>query len=145
MQIPFARRPELHVGQHADEYRDVIDAVERQSTEPTLLLQRMENRLVRHDLVAPDVLSRNELRRLRYILNFARLSDFEPGAASPGGRRGRPSAATIDRACEWGSHSVEKAIPITSALLQPTWWVGDGPAVPGNETAGPQGNRWHRR
>jgi hypothetical protein len=53
MQIPFARRPELHVKQHADEYRDVIDAVERQSTEPTLLLQRMENRLVRHDLVAP--------------------------------------------------------------------------------------------
>ncbi len=44
-----------------------------------------------------------------------------------------PSAATIDRACEWGSNSVDKAIPVTSALLTPTWWVGDGPAVPGVE------------
>jgi predicted acylesterase/phospholipase RssA len=46
-----------------------------------------------------------------------------------------PSAATIDRACEWGSNSVEKAIPVTTALLEPTWWEGDGPAVPGADTA----------
>ena len=56
MQIPFAdavlgrrgRRLPTHLAEGADEYGDVIDAVERQSTEPTLLLQRMENRLVRH-------------------------------------------------------------------------------------------------
>ena len=81
MQIPLlgrlGRRP-VDPTEDADEYGDVIDAVERQSTEPTLLLQRMENRLVRHDLAAPDVLSRNELRRLRYILNFARLTTSSP-------------------------------------------------------------------
>jgi hypothetical protein len=44
-----------------------------------------------------------------------------------------PSVAAIDRACEWGCKSVDKAIPVMSALLQPTWWEGDGPAVPGGE------------
>jgi len=46
-----------------------------------------------------------------------------------------PSVAAIDRACEWGRKNVDKAIPVTSALLQPTWWEGDGPAVPGAEPA----------
>ena len=49
----------------------------------------MENRLIRHHLAEPEVLSAEELRKLRYILNFARLADFEPGAAGPGGSRGR--------------------------------------------------------
>jgi hypothetical protein len=44
-----------------------------------------------------------------------------------------PSVATIDRACEWGRISVDRAIPVTAALLQPTWWEGDAPAVPGAE------------
>jgi predicted acylesterase/phospholipase RssA len=44
-----------------------------------------------------------------------------------------PSAASIDRACAWGRKSVDKAIPVTSALLKPTWWEGDRPAVPGAE------------
>ena len=44
-----------------------------------------------------------------------------------------PSVATIDRACEWGRISVDRAIPVTTALLQPTWWEGDAPAVPGAE------------
>jgi hypothetical protein len=44
-----------------------------------------------------------------------------------------PSIAAIDRAGEWGSRSVDKAIPVISALLEPTWWVGDGPAIPGAE------------
>jgi hypothetical protein len=48
----------------------------------------MENRLVRHHLAAPDVLSSEQLRKLSYILSFARLADFEPGAAGPGGTRG---------------------------------------------------------
>jgi len=46
-----------------------------------------------------------------------------------------PSAASIDRAREWGHKSVDPAIPVTSALLEPTWWVGDRPAVPGAEPA----------
>jgi hypothetical protein len=46
-----------------------------------------------------------------------------------------PSVATIDRACEWGRISVDKAIPVTTALLQPTWWEGDAPPVPGAEPA----------
>jgi hypothetical protein len=38
-----------------------------------------------------------------------------------------PSVAAIDRAIRWGRNSVERAIPVTTALLQPTWWEGDGP------------------
>jgi hypothetical protein len=38
-----------------------------------------------------------------------------------------PSVVAIDRASRWGRNSVERAIPITTALLQPTWWEGDGP------------------
>jgi hypothetical protein len=44
-----------------------------------------------------------------------------------------PSATSIDRACAWGRKSVDKAIPVTTALLEPTWWEGDRPAVPGAE------------
>jgi len=40
-----------------------------------------------------------------------------------------PSVASIDRASRWGSDSVERAIPVTTALLEPTWWEGDGPPV----------------
>ena len=68
-----------------NEIVDAVDVVEPASAEPNLLLQKMENRLVRHNLAAPDVLSAQQLRQLRYILNFARLADFEPGAAGPGG------------------------------------------------------------
>ncbi len=41
-----------------------------------------------------------------------------------------PSVAAIDRASQWGRKSVEQAIPVTSALLEPTWWEGDRPPVP---------------
>jgi hypothetical protein len=44
-----------------------------------------------------------------------------------------PSVATIDRACEWGRTSVDRAIPVTTVLLQPTWWEGDAPPVPAAE------------
>jgi hypothetical protein len=33
-----------------------------------------------------------------------------------------PSAATFDRACQWGANSVERVIPVTTALLESTWW-----------------------
>ena len=60
----------------ADEAIHALDTVELPTAEPTLVLHKMENRLVRHHLAAPDVLSSEELRKLRYILNFARLADF---------------------------------------------------------------------
>ncbi|KAA0025072.1 patatin-like phospholipase family protein [Antrihabitans cavernicola] len=56
---------------------------------PTLALQQLESALVRADLEHPEVLTRQEFRRLRYLLTFARITDFEPGAAGPGGVRGR--------------------------------------------------------
>src|ERR1700749_4753704 len=99
MQIPFAdavlnrlsrRAAGLEVTEEiGDEAVESIDAPDLLSAEPALLLQRMENRLIRHQLAEPEVLSAEELRRLRYILNFARLADFEPGGAGPGGTPGR--------------------------------------------------------
>ncbi len=83
--------------------------------DPVLLLQRMENRLVRHHLSNPDVLSGEELRKLRYILNFARLADFEPGAAGPGGSQGRGSRGDVSvgtQVAPWRSR-------VTDALYGP--------------------------
>ncbi|MCE5290592.1 MAG: patatin-like phospholipase family protein [Nocardiaceae bacterium] len=54
-----------------------------------LLLQHMETALVRAHLEHPDVLSEEEFRRLRYLLTFARLHAFAPGAAGPELRPGR--------------------------------------------------------
>src|ERR1700721_2063862 len=106
MQIPFADAVLSRLGRREaglqlieeieDEAVDFLTAADLLSAEPALLLQRIENRLIRHQLSAPDVLSSDELRKLRYILNFARLADFEPGAAGPGGSRGEdafPAAA----------------------------------------------------
>jgi predicted acylesterase/phospholipase RssA len=80
-----------------------VDAADLPSAEPTLLLQKMENRLVRHHLDTPDVLSSEQLRKLRYILNFARLTDFEPGAAGPGGTRGRGDISVGAEIAAWRS------------------------------------------
>ena len=53
-----------------------------------------------------------------------------------------PSAASIDRACRWGHNSVDRAIPVTTALLQPTWWEGDSPPAAEPKT---RRSRWRRR
>jgi predicted acylesterase/phospholipase RssA len=113
VQIPFAdavlsRLGRREVGlelieQIEDEAVDSVDAGDLLSAEPALLLQRMENRLIRHQLSAPDVLSSDELRKLRYILNFARLADFEPGAAGPGGSRGRGDVSVGAEIGPWRS------------------------------------------
>jgi predicted acylesterase/phospholipase RssA len=113
MQIPFAdallrRRGRREAGlelieEIEDEAVDSLDAVDPLSAEPALLLQRMENRLIRHQLSAPEVLSSDELRKLRYILNFARLADFEPGAAGPGGSRGRGDVSVGAEVAPWRS------------------------------------------
>ncbi|MDD7814667.1 patatin-like phospholipase family protein [Mycobacterium sp. CSUR Q5927] len=110
MQIPFVeallgmvdRRPDpMHIpGTTEDSVTDdVVDAVDIGDT--LLLLEKMENRLVRHTLRHPDVLSSEQLRRLRYLLNFARLEDFEPGAAGPGGTRGRGDVSVGAELAPW--------------------------------------------
>jgi predicted acylesterase/phospholipase RssA len=103
MENPFTRREVALdlVEAVEDEVVDGVGAVDPPSAEPTLMLQKMENRLVRHHLVKPDVLSDEELRRLRYILNFARLADFEPGAAGPGGSRGRGDVSVGAEVAPW--------------------------------------------
>ena len=113
MQIPFADAVLGRLGRRdaglelmeeiEDGALDSVDAADLPAAEPALLLQRMENRLVRHQLSAPDVLSVDELRKLRYILNFARLADFEPGAAGPGGTRGRGDVSVGAEIAPWRS------------------------------------------
>jgi hypothetical protein len=92
----------------AHEAIHALDAVEPPTAEPTLVLNKMENRLVRHHLTAPDVLSSEELRKLRYILNFARLADFEPGAAGPGGTRGRGDVSVGAEIAPWRARVVDE-------------------------------------
>ena len=41
------------------------------------------------------------MRKLRYILNFARLADFEPGAAGPTGSRGRGDVSVGAEIAPW--------------------------------------------
>ena len=89
-----------------------LETADLPSGEPALLLQKMENRLVRHHLSNPDVLSGEDLRKLRYILNFARLADFEPGAAGPGGSRGRGDVTVGAHIAPWRSR-------VTDALYGP--------------------------
>lgn len=84
-----------------------LDTVALPSADPALLLQKMENRLIRNHLAHPEVLTDEELRKLRYVLNFARLADFEPGAAGPGGRRGRGDIAVGAEIGPWRSRVVD--------------------------------------
>ena len=58
--------------------------------------------------------------------------------SSPPCRRStwHPPTSAIERACRWGRESVDKAIPVTSALLEPTWWEGDAPAAPASGARG---------
>ena len=70
MQIPFADAVLSRVGRRdaglelieeiEDEAVDSVDAADLISAEPALLLQRMENRLIRHQLAEPEVLSSEE-------------------------------------------------------------------------------------
>src|SRR3984893_3088119 len=122
MQIPFADALLSRLGRRADglerleeiedEAAETVDADDLSLADPALLLQRMENRLIRHHLAEPDVLSAEELRKLRYILNFARLADFEPGAAGPGGSRGRGDVSVGAAIAPWGA-------PVADALHGP--------------------------
>src|ERR1700749_2256535 len=118
VQIPFADAVLSRLGrreaglelieQIEDEAVDSVDAGDLLSAEPALLLHRMENRLIRPKLFAPEVLSAEELRKLRYILNFARLADFEPGAAAPGGSRGRGDVSVGAQIAARGSRGADR-------------------------------------
>lgn len=77
------------------------EVVDIDTGDTALLLQKMENRLIRHSLRRPGVLTAEQLRRLRYLLNFARLDDFEPGAAGPGGSRGRGDVSVGAELTSW--------------------------------------------
>lgn len=52
-----------------------------ETNETLLKLQRMETALVRAWLAHPELIPERDFRRLRYILGFARLHRFAPGAA----------------------------------------------------------------
>ena len=51
---------------------------------------------------------------------------------------------SIDHACEWGRISVDRAIPVPAALLEPTWREGDAPPVPAQSLRSAR-SRWRRR
>lgn len=121
MQIPFAgavrrrlgrRNARLEIMEEVEDEGGSLDPDDLPPAEPALLLQQMENRLIRDHLAHPDVLSGEQLRRLRYILNFARLGDFEPGAAGPSGSRGRGDVSVAAEIAPWRSR-------VTDALYRP--------------------------
>lgn len=105
MQTPFAD------AEPADSAEDQENAealgADLPSGEPALALQKMENRLVRLNLAHPDVLSTEQVRKLRYLINFAKLADFEPGAAGPGGSRGRGDVSVGAELSGWQSRVVD--------------------------------------
>lgn len=84
--------PGTYVEPAAAEPRAEVSA----ATRTLLELRRMESALVRATLEHPDVIADRDVRRLRYLLSFARLTRFAPGAASAahgatGARAGRPA------------------------------------------------------
>jgi AcrR family transcriptional regulator len=62
-----------------------------------LALQQMEAALARAELDNPDVVWHEDVLRVRYVLGFARLTSFEPGAALRGGPGGRPEVDLGDQ------------------------------------------------
>lgn len=56
---------------------------------PVRVLERLEASLVRCDLAHPEAVAPRDMRRLRYLLGFARLTSFQPGAAGRGLTPGR--------------------------------------------------------
>jgi predicted acylesterase/phospholipase RssA len=61
-----------------------------------LALRRMESAAVRADLDHPTVLGVQRYHRLRYLLSFAQLTTFQPGAAGSGRAGGRREVAVGD-------------------------------------------------
>lgn len=80
--------------------------------DPVLLLHHMERTLVRAHLETPYAMTLVEVRRLRYLIAFARLTRFEPGAARPGGAVratvGRPEVDVTAELAQWRELVVEE-------------------------------------
>jgi predicted acylesterase/phospholipase RssA len=72
------------------------EAVLGRPPDDVLALQRMESALVRADLEFPNHAAPGDVRRLRYLLSFARLTAFEPGTAELGAPTGRPLVDVTD-------------------------------------------------
>jgi predicted acylesterase/phospholipase RssA len=100
MRIPVRRREAFLPPEFADLPAEDAKARVRRDHDPIYRLQRMERRLVRSALAHPDVLAADDLRRLRYLISFARLTVFEPGAAG-GGKRGRGDVDVTDELALW--------------------------------------------
>lgn len=81
-------------------------AVSARKRDPVFRLQQMERALVRAHLEVPGVLTETEVRRLRYLISFARLTVFEPGAAR-GGSRGRGDVDVTADVEPWRDRVVE--------------------------------------
>jgi predicted acylesterase/phospholipase RssA len=99
MRNPVRRRETFLPPEPADLPAEDARARAQRDHDPIYRLQRMESRLVRSALAHPDVLEKEDLRRLRYLISFARLTVFEPGAAG-GGRSQQPGRGDIDVADE---------------------------------------------
>ncbi|WP_182920244.1 patatin-like phospholipase family protein [Nocardioides cavernaquae] len=100
MRIPVRRREAFLPPEPADLPAEDARARAERDHDPVYRLQRMERRLVRSALANPNVLATDDLRRLRYLISFARLTVFEPGAAG-GGQRGRGDVDVTDELAPW--------------------------------------------
>lgn len=107
MRIPVRRREAFLPPELADIPTEAAAASEERAHDPIYRLQRMERRLVRSALAHPDVLAAEELRRMRYLISFARLTVFEPGAAGGAGRRGRGDVDVSDELAQWRSKVID--------------------------------------
>ncbi|WP_082573609.1 MULTISPECIES: patatin-like phospholipase family protein [unclassified Nocardioides] len=78
------------------------------SRDPSFALQKLERALVRAHVDAPDAMTEVEVRRLRYLISFARLTAFEPGAAGPQGTRGRGDVDVTEDLAPWRDTVIDK-------------------------------------
>jgi predicted acylesterase/phospholipase RssA len=77
------------------------------ATDQLLALARMETALVGADLEEPGT-PPPDIARLRYLLGFARLTTFQPGAAIAGRRRDRPDVSVADEVAPFRSRVVDE-------------------------------------
>ncbi|WP_207891539.1 patatin-like phospholipase family protein [Nocardioides jejuensis] len=106
MRIPLRRSDSFLPPEPADLPAEAAAASEERAHDPIYRLQRMERRLVRSALAHPDVLTAEEMRRLRYLISFARLTVFEPGAAG-GGVRGRGDVDVSAELEQWRTKVID--------------------------------------
>jgi predicted acylesterase/phospholipase RssA len=69
-----------------------------------LALRRMESAVVRADLDHPIVLGIERYHRLRYLLSFAQLTTFQPGAAGEARPNGRREVSVADELAAFRAH-----------------------------------------